>query len=311
MKYIFVISGNHERAQSQEYLQQHMPYIESQLKSRGDIMDVYVATGEGDATRYVRIYCDLHAQEQVRFVACGGDIAIHEVASGMVGFESKSMAVLQVPSCGCDFVKYYADRDFTDVHNLFQGTTHDIDILKVNDSYAVNVCNFGFTSEVPYRATMLLEQGKSIEQAYNYGVLHALVSARYNKIRIEADGKKVGGRYMLCCDLANGSHVGGSYVCAPDAVNDDGWIDMSLIKPMTLIRTAMATKLYAIGQHYKNPKYSKYCIYKRVKHVKVSSKDLIRLCLDGAMLAGTQFEIDILPKAVTLWLPPQKENNTK
>lgn len=311
MKYIFVISGNHDKEHVQFSLQYVLPSIASRLQAQGDVMEVYAASGAGDASRHVRIYSDLHPQENVCFVACGGDTAIHEVASGLVGFENKYMAVLQVPDCGCNFVKYYPDRDFTDIQQLFQGTLHAIDILKVNDSYAINVCNFGFTSEVPYRANVLLEQGKSIEQSYNYGVLHALVNARYNKIRIEADGKKVGRRYMLCCDLANGSHVGGSYICAPDAVNDDGWIEMSIMKPMSLLRTAIVTKLYAAGQHYKDPKYGKYCIYKRVKHVKVSSKELIRMCLDGVMVAGTQFDVDILHKAIVLCLPPQKESNIK
>ena len=65
MKYIYIING---RADKASYYQEFF----EQLKENPHPHEVYTTLGEGDATRYVRLYCDLHPDEEVCFVACGG-----------------------------------------------------------------------------------------------------------------------------------------------------------------------------------------------------------------------------------------------
>ena len=75
MKYIYIINGRADKAPAyQEFF--------DQLKEIPHLHEVYTTLGEGDATRYVRLYCDLHPEEEVCFVACGGNGIINGVASG-------------------------------------------------------------------------------------------------------------------------------------------------------------------------------------------------------------------------------------
>ena len=73
MKYIYIINGRADKApQYKEFY--------AQLKEIPHPHEVYTTLGEGDATRYVRLYCDLHPEEEVCFVACGGNGIINGVS---------------------------------------------------------------------------------------------------------------------------------------------------------------------------------------------------------------------------------------
>ena len=66
----------------------------------------------------------------------------------IVNFENKYLGVLAYGS-GNDFIKYYSDRDFTNVEKLFSGECEKIDVLQINEfNYSVNMCNIGFEAMV-------------------------------------------------------------------------------------------------------------------------------------------------------------------
>lgn len=263
-------------------------------------IDTYVTLGPGDATRFVYVYCDLHPAEEVCFVACGGNGTLNEVASGMVGFPNKSLAIISYGACN-DFIKYYPQYDFTSVEAIFRGTPVDIDILKVNDNYAINVCNFGFDSVVC--STAINYASSKHLNPYYIGIAKALLTARFNRISVKVDGEKIGGRRMLLCALANAKYVGGEFNCAPMAKIDDGKIEVIFVPTMSLLTFFKMLPVYAAGKCQEHPTFSKKIIYRQAAHVEVASKRLIELCLDGEMLPGKTFSIDVLPNAIKLVLP--------
>ena len=55
MKYIYIINGRADKAP------QYREFFE-QLKGIPHFYEVYTTLGEGDATRSVRLYCDLHPE---------------------------------------------------------------------------------------------------------------------------------------------------------------------------------------------------------------------------------------------------------
>ena len=297
MKYIFVVNGREDKAYIREEVQKQINALRSSIN-----YEIYATIGSGDAARYVKVFCDLHPKDVVTFVACGGDGIVNEVSSGLVGYQdTKSLAVLAIGGTGNDFVKYFKGYDFTNVNNMIHGSTKPIDIIRVNDNYSINVCNFGFDSVVCNTANALIAQGK--KDPYKKGVVAAVLIGRYNRINVVADGEKLGGRRMLLCTLANGCSVGGEFLCAPRAVIDDGLIDVCYVKPISLAKFLKILPFYTKGEHLDNPKFENCIIYRRAKHVEVTSNDLIELCLDGEMLPGTKFVIDILPKAINFILP--------
>jgi diacylglycerol kinase (ATP) len=292
MHYIFVINGRKDYS-----------HIEGKLKKQLEGLSIqytlYTTTGVGDATRFTRLYCDLHGNEEVCFVACGGSGITNEVASGIVGKNNKSMAILAYGLTN-DLLKMYPEYDFTSVRKMLEGTTRKIDIIKVNDSYALNTCNFGFDSTVADEVSYLTENNKRFP--YQRGIIRALLSARYNRIKIIADGKPLNKWLMLSCAIGNGRYVANKYLCTPKAEVDDGLMDICLLKIMSFLRFVLFLPHYQKGEQIE-PKYSRKVIYTQAKHVDVISKELFVMVLDGELLPGTEFSIDILPQAIQLRLP--------
>ena len=299
MKYRFILNGRKELEDMRKDIFAQLETIKKNSAITYDI-ETYVTTGMGDATRFVYVYCDLHPNEEVCFVACGGNGTVNEVASGIVGFKNKSLGVLAYGLCN-DFSHYYSEHSFKDVAALLKGTPTPIDIMKVNDNYFINVCNIGFNSVVCSSA-IRMEDAKIIKPYY-LGIIYAILTARFNNISVYVDGEKIGGRKLLTCELSNGKFIGGEFTCAPKARMDDGLIDVTFVKPMFLSTFVKALSLYSTGSFLEHPKYSRKFIYRQVRRVEVKAKRLIELCLDGEMLPGKNFVIEVLPKAITLILP--------
>lgn len=303
MNYIFIVNGREDKSSIREE-------VERQLESLSEKPDyqIYATRSSGDAASFVRSWCEEHPDDGACFVACGGDGTLCEVASGYmsasqsgISVAGKSVAVLALGT-GNDFVKYYPGRDFTSVKALLEAEAHQIDIIKVNDHYSINVTNFGFDSVVGSTANKLAAKGW--KNPYRFGIVTAILKGRFNRISVEADGEKLGGRKMLLCTLANCHYVGGEFFCAPKAGNDDGLIDVCYLRTMTLLEFLKILPVYTAGQHLDNEKFSKKIEYRQAKSVVVTAPKTVELCLDGEMLAGTRFDVSIVPLAVTLMVPP-------
>lgn len=263
---------------------------------------IYYTRGVGDATRFVRIYCDLHQEEEVCFVACGGSGTLAEVASGVVGFKNKSIAFLAFGSAN-DFCKHYPGKDFKSIPAMLNGKEHKIDIIKVNNFYAINVANAGFDSMVEYVARQNIKKGMDVNKAYSRSVLRCMLFNRINRISVKADGKPVNRKYLLMCVIANASWYGGQYFCAPKAKVDDGLMDLLVFRFCTVIDFLYLLKHFLKGTHLDDHRCMKSITYLKAKHIELDSKDLMFMCLDGEALPSVHFDIDILPKEITMILP--------
>ena len=308
MKYIYIVNGRADKAP------QYREFYE-QLKEVPHTYEVYTSLGEGDSTRYVRLYCDLHPEEEVCFVACGGNGIINGVASGLMGYleynsefriqNSKfSMAILYFAGATEDFIINFPGRNFRSVKEMLAGTVTPTDIIKVNDSYCLNVINLGFNSRVASRANELVAKGKSAHEAYIRGVINAFLTSRFNRIRVTVDGERISRGLMVLCTVANGRRVGGEFNCAPTAKTDDGLIDVCYFRAMSLLRLLMLFPLYRSGQHIGSRPGKGKVLYRQAREVVVSSRDIIDIYLDGELLPGSRFEMKILPQALPLRLPP-------
>ena len=296
MHYIFVINGREDKRWIADE-------VDRQIRQAGSGLDyeIYTTSGVGDATRFTRIYCDLHPNAKVCFVACGGTGTLNEVASGLAGFKGKSLALLAFGTTN-DFTKNFPDRDFTSLQRILSGTPRQLDLLRVNDSYAINVINIGFDAVVASAANRMIEMGHP-KQAYRFGIFRALLTARFNRIRVVADGKRMNLSRMLLCTVSNGGYCGGEFHCAPRADVSDNLAEVCLIRPMLLISFLGILPIYRRGEHLDRRAVQHHFNYRQAQHVEVHSRDLIDLSLDGEIVSGHDFKIDVLPGEIQFILP--------
>lgn len=269
-----------------------------------DNCEIYQTRGPGDATQYIRARCEANPEEEACYVACGGDGTINEVASGVVGHPHASMTVYACGS-GNDFVKVFGGKEkFLNIDALLAAQDRPIDLLKVNDRWCANVFNFGFDTCVA--KTMIQVKSKPIlggKNAYTTGVVKALLTAMRNQCNVKVDGEYIHQGEMLLCTVANGQYVGGAFQCAPRGVIDDGLIEVCLVKPITRLQFVKLLGPYTNGQHLDDPKFKSVIVYRRGTVVEVEAPEGFAASLDGEIVEGTYFKLEMCPGALRFAVP--------
>lgn len=299
MYYIFVVNGRDSYAHV-------LPDVKSQLADFNIDHEFYVTRGPGDGTRFVRLYCDFHKSDEVCFVACGGSGTTNEVVTGLIGTENKTFAVLAY-GVSNDFLKCFPGRNFHSLKALLEDSeVKKIDAIKFNDDYSINVANIGFDAIVAHYANLAMEDGD--KNGYRNSLIKSIMSGRYNRMKIVVDGEKINGLFTLLCVVANGRVCGSMYNCAPKAVVDDGLAEVCYLRSMSLLMFVLLLPKYIDGTYLDHPFFSRLVKYRRARHIEISSKDLIHICLDGEDYASSNIVIDVLEKALNFRMPKQENN---
>lgn len=273
------------------------------------VYEIYETKEPADATRYVRACCEKY-DEPLRFYACGGDGTLKEVAEGVLGYPHASLSCCPIGS-GNDFVKCFGGADcFSDPAALIHATACETDIIRIHaeghpDTYSLNVCNVGFEA---WAAAFMdrvrrwpILGGKN---AYTTGILYALLRAMKNRGEIYADGEKLNGNGVyLLCTVANGEYVGGGYHCAPRASVNDGYLEVCMVRPLSIFTFIRLIGEYKAGKHLDSAKFKKYIHYCRAKRVEVKADAPFAICLDGETFETTHFTAEVEPNALRFAAP--------
>ena len=301
MKHIFVhnpAAGKNSTA-AVDVLKEKMHAYDGQID-----YEFYSTTSPGNASEYVRERCRKEPEEQLRFYACGGDGTANEVMNGVLGQSNASMTIYPCGS-GNDYVKYYGGSErFLDLDALLNGTETPVDVMQVGDRFALNVTHFGFDTAVA--KTMEKVRRKKIiggKNAYTTGVVTALFTAMKNDCTVWVDGEQINDGKMLLCTVANGSHVGGAYRCAPHTVNDDGLLEVCLVRPVSRLTFLKLIGKYKEGTHLEDPRFQKLIAYRRGKSVKVSAPEGFGFSLDGELVMQNEFTINVVHHAIRFAVP--------
>ncbi|MBE5931061.1 MAG: hypothetical protein E7268_08440 [Lachnospiraceae bacterium] len=299
LKHIFVLNPNAGHGTAQKEL-------EDKLSCTSFDWKIYTTVAAGDSVRFIREWCETHP-EPVRFYACGGDGTIHEVANAIYGYPQASISCYPVGS-GNDFVKYYGGKErFSDPVALCSAPEESIDLIRVNDYYAINACHFGLDSCV---ASMMdrLRHKKILggKRAYPISVLYAFFKGMRHKATITADDELLCNSDFLLCTAANGTYVGGSYRCAPRSSNTDGYMELCLVRRISRLRFLSVINKYKAGSHLDDPSLEKFIIYRRCKTMKVTAPKGFFISLDGEVKQISEFTAEIVPSAIRFAVPEKK-----
>ncbi len=299
MKHIFIVNtvaGEHSCLEE----------VKKAIANESEAIDyeLFTPNSAKDNVSQIKEYLEAHPDEEVRFYACGGDGTLNKVASGIYGYPNASLAVLAYGS-GNDYIKYYADlKAFRNVENAMHGTEKRIDIMQVNGRFAINATHFGLDSVVA-KVMHKIRRYPIIggKMCYPIAVLRAFLTGMRTKCTVYADGEKLNDGKICLCTIANGKYVGGSYKCAPRSLNDDGWLEVCLIKPVSRIKFALLKKSYTHGTHLDNPKFKDIIVYRRAKQVVIEGGKGFCVSLDGEILQGKRIVVENKRQAIRFVVP--------
>ncbi|MCX5784945.1 MAG: diacylglycerol kinase family lipid kinase [Elusimicrobia bacterium] len=247
-----------------------------------------------------------------RLIAIGGDGTFSEMLNGVMRVpleQRRTVALAALPAgSGCDLARhlsYPADHQGL-LELIVRGAGRGMDVGKISYSgldgsgrerHFINIAAFGLAGEV---AHLIHRMGKKLGGTLSYALAsaRALLTARAKTLRLTADGLDISGRYHLGV-IANTSSMGGGMLVAPQAVDDDGVMELVLVSDMSRLRLWMNFPGLYRGTHLNEQGIS----LRGIKTLKAESDETVYLNIDGEADGMLPASFEILPKAVTVLVP--------
>ena len=220
----------------------------------------------GDSGNACRIAEDASREGYRKFVAVGGDGTVHDVLNGIMTFvdtpgsevrlEDFYLSVLPMGS-GNDWVKSLGiSKDVKGIVGLMaSGSFGRQDVVKVSlmdeagnartVSYMANVGGVGIDADVCRIVNVNKKMGMSGKILYVKALIQCLIHRKPVTARVFCDGTEVFyGKYFSIA-FGIGRYSGGGMRQTADAVMDDGFLDMTLIPELGMLKIAKeAPKLF-------------------------------------------------------------------
>ena len=240
----------------------------SQILSDNRIDFEYKTTWKMGAA--VEITMKACAEGYRKFLAVGGDGTVHEVLEGIakyvqisavaktldkesqkVALDDFTLAVMPIGS-GNDWIKTLEiPKDFNKVAELMKTEStgrQDVFCLSLRDdntsrnleSFMANVGGVGFDANVCKKVNFEKNTGKSGKVLYLKALISNILNFKTFDCVVEAEGKEIFRGTTMSIALGAGKYSGGGMLQVPDAVLDDGLLDITIIPLMPLHRIIRA-----------------------------------------------------------------------
>jgi YegS/Rv2252/BmrU family lipid kinase len=239
-------------------------------------------------------------------IAVGGDGTLNEVVDGMVAAQERSgrRAKLALIPIGTDqdFVKVARGLQVNDiagaVQQIARGRSRPIDLGRVTVETAagpvqrcfINGLGLGIDARVTLESTRLLR----LPQGYVWpaAIVRALLSYRPTWVRLRFDEYEIQGSVLLAT-VANGRSQGGNFRLTPDALIDDGLLDICVADTMRLDRIVRYIPRIIEGSHTRLPQVT----MGRARRIQLDTADPVPVAADGEVVATAtrRAMVEVLP----------------
>jgi diacylglycerol kinase (ATP) len=243
-----------------------------------------------------------------KFIAVGGDGTLNEIANALLSFErfnTQEYLVGLIPvGTGNDWGRMFnipgkykpAIKTITDGTEFLQdvGVISYFDNEQQKSRYFLNIAGMGFDAVVAHKTNRQKAAGKSNALSYFVNLFTSLFHYKSRVIDVEIDEEKYSfNTFSMSVGICK--YNGGGMMQLPNAIPDDGLLDVTIIKKIGLgTLLAQLRNLYT-GQFVKHPKVATF----QANTVKISSKKSgFMMEADGESLGHAPFEVNILPKAL-------------
>jgi len=264
---------------------------------------IYYTTCAGDATEYVKSMVRTSTEKQ-RFICVGGDGTINEIANSAPCNPNVEFGVIPSGS-GNDFVRNFSNtKYFGNIDAQIDGEAISMDLIKVNESYCVNMVNIGFDCAVVKEAEKL-KRFKFVSPGLSYilGVVVVLFKKFGTKMRLIFDDGEVLDQEFTLTAIGNGKFCGGGFMAAPRALIQDGLMDVCAIDKISRMTFIKLVSCYKNGTYLENKNAMKIIKHRRVPHFKMEFETPIPICIDGEIKGAKTIDFQVVSNALNFIVP--------
>lgn len=308
MKTVFVVNPKAGKKRNVDEIVSNIQMVSEACQK--DI-EIYITKAVGDGERFVREYCKTNGA--ARFIACGGDGTLNEVANGAYGTWGAEVGVMPLGT-GNDFCRNFSQQSlFNDVKAQLFGKAIPCDVIEYQTEYAgnsikrycMNMFNIGFDCNVAdMTAKMKQKPFISGSLAYFLSILTILIKKRGANLAIELDGVEKHRGPLLLNSIANGCFCGGGIKSNPTAKVCDGVMDVNIIYSISRLNFLFKLPFYMKGTHIKLKGIEKVIAAHTCRQMVVTpAEGTMRLCVDGEITDAGKTEFAVIPGGISFVVP--------
>jgi len=276
-----------------------IPVIEEKIKKYNINAEIFLTERPDHATELAKSSLEKGAKY---IIAVGGDGTMNEVSRALLNNRQVITGIIPAGT-GNDFCQIpgfpdrFTDNDW-DIFFRKNVIGHDVGV--VNGMIFLNGMGLGFDAEVA--AQNYTEEGKVRKggaDKYLWHIVKTILFFREKRMNVISDE----GRHETECfmnTVSIGRRFAGSFFLTPEAIANDGLLDVCSIKKINLFHRFRLLTMVPKGTHIKD---------KRVNYFRTSSLTLdfqvkVPYHVDGELNFAESFNISIIPGGINLIYNP-------
>ena len=234
-------------------------------------------------------------------IVVGGDGTLHEVVNGL--FIQKSVepsdvtiAVIAVGT-GNDWIRMFGipTRYSEAIRAIKEGYTFLQDVAAVEYEearyrqvrYTANVAGVGFDAAVIERLQHMRASGCKGKSTYLRALVRTFFRYKPTGVKVWVDDRLIYNNLLLSMAIGVGKYNGGGIQQLPEAVADDGLLDLTIIRPLHWWNIIFRLKrlfngnIYTIG----------HVLHAKGRNIRIESSPEIQLEVDGELYGHSPIEV--------------------
>jgi len=245
-----------------------------------------------------------------KLLVVGGDGAVHEVLNGLYSQTEVSPSEVTV-----GLIPVGSGNDWSRLHRIPADYGRAVDLIaeagvrtRLQDvacvhtlmdgkpycRYMMNIGGLGFDSDVCRRFDIAKEHGHAGDRQYLKSLLSGFLAYRPLRFRVAVDGEEFYHGTAFSVALGIGQYCGGGMRQTPDAVPDDGLINVTVVGKLSKWKFLSKVPSLFKGDIYR---------HKEVRHttgrrVEISAAPYSYMEVDGEPVGITPVRIEVIPAGV-------------
>ena len=278
-----------------------MPELEKQLGRRSLDASICVTERHDHAIELSRNSLE---NGYTHIIAVGGDGTMNEVARPLIGQKHVSTGLIPAGT-GNDFIQIlgFPDR-FSEEHwdIFFKQSTINMDVGEVNGLHFLNGMGLGFDAQVA--AENYVEPGEVAKGGgkgkYIWHIVKTLLFYKEGRVTIHSRNQ-VQETDCFINTISIGRRFAGSFFLTPEAIANDGLLDVCMIKKLNLLQRFKILSMVPKGSHIADKKVDYY----QIEKIGVDFGKKVPFHVDGELYFDTSFKVSILPSALRIIYNPE------
>ncbi|TBV74462.1 lipid kinase YegS [Pseudoxanthomonas winnipegensis] len=277
----------------------------TQARARGTRLDVRVTWESGDAERYVT---EAIADGVDTVIAGGGDGTLSEVATTLAHRDEGADALPALALLPLGTANDFATAAELPLEPqaalalIAEAPARPIDLLRVTADHGphwcANMATGGFGTQVTVETD---EAMKRVLGGLAYVVTGLSRLGRVEPMRARFRGPDFAWEgSFIALGLGNGRQAGGGQALCPDALVDDGLLELTIVPELT---GAFAATLGTLITGGKRAALEQAAVRARLPWVEIDVAEPITLNLDGEPETSRHFRVDCVPGRLRMHLP--------